>query len=83
MAKTTFTIDIEVIARMRDLDEFRKYAPEELMRLIRIGMAILKENEPNLNDYLSSESHYHLPPNQKEAMTAAAQYIIMKSIKPK
>ena len=83
MAKTTFTVDIEVIARMLDLDEFRKYTPEELIRLIRIGMSILTEDERVLKERRLFRPQYHLPPNQKEAMTAAAQYTLMKSIKPK
>ena len=79
MSRRTFTIDIDVLARMKSRKEYRNTSTEELIRLIRIGMKIIEEDERMLDEHGILRSHYHLPPHQKNAIAAAAFYNLLKT----
>ncbi|GEM_PF-1679009 len=78
MNKRTFTVDIEVLYRMKKQREYCDKTVEELIRLIRIGVQIMEEDKRILRESGYLRSHYHLPENEKEAMSTAAYYRILK-----
>ena len=82
MERKTFTVDIDVITQMHSLEAYRKYSTEELIRLIRIGIEFLEEDEGLLKEQHLKRPYYHLSLRQSEAYRAAIQYRSLKEAKP-
>jgi hypothetical protein len=67
-------IDEGILARMLVSEPYKMKSKEELILQITQGMSLLEEGEKILDQHMIIRTHFHLPPEEKEALIAAARY---------